>query len=261
MAIDPVFQSLGIPAEHGTSDGPTPAPGYVAKAVHFDGSVNLNIDSLTATDNSTCSYSGWFKTSADASGGTLMLWTSDPTNDNNLGGIGGGSLIGWTLELGTSVGFKDNELLAEDLPSNDGVWHHVLASLNTLTASTTNGAIYVDGVKSNGTFVHNGNNFASEGFNGLRFIIGQDTFGDDWVGDVADLWIAPGVFLCETDGTISQANLAKFISGGKPVDPSGFPASAMLFSGDIAGFPVNQGTGGAFTLTGTLTNAGTSPSD
>jgi hypothetical protein len=54
---------------------------------------------------------------------------------------------------------------------------------------------------------------------------------------------------------------------GKPVNlgtngqtPTG-TIPAMFFSGDASGFPTNQGTGGAFTLTGSLTNASTSPSD
>jgi len=36
---------------------------------------------------------------------------------------------------------------------------------------------------------------------------------------------------------------------GKPVNPAGFPASAMLFSGNASNFGFNRGTGGAFVTT------------
>jgi hypothetical protein len=62
--------------------------------------------------------------------------------------------------------------------------------------------------------------------------------------------------------TIPDATRRLFISATKkPMDPSGFPSAAMLFSGDSTTFPINQGTGGDFSLTGTLTNASTSPSN
>ncbi len=82
------------------------------------------------------------------------------------------------------------------------------------------------------------------------------------LGDMADVWVAPGVSLLDGAGLIPEATRRLFISAtGKPVDPSGFPASAMLFSGNAASFGTNQGTGGAFTTTGTLTNSSSSPSD
>jgi len=65
-----------------------------------------------------------------------------------------------------------------------------------------------------------------------------------------------------------EANRRKFIDAiGKPVFlgsdgslPTGV-APAMFFSGDSTAFATNRGTGGPFTLTGSLTNASTSPSD
>lgn len=83
-------------------------------------------------------------------------------------------------------------------------------------------------------------------------------------GDASDWWIGPGVYL---DFTI-QGNRRKFITaGGKPVwlgqhgeRPTG-TAPAIFLGGDRILFPRNRGTGGALTLSGTLTNATTSPSD
>lgn len=121
---------------------------------------------------------------------------------------------------------------------------------------------YIDGVQAIFTINDSTGTFDVV-INGLPYYIGADTFGDNLTGDVADLWIAPGVSLVGLDGNISPTNLAKFIdpTTKKPVNPSGFPSAPMLFSGDHTGFATNQGTGGAFTVTGTLTNASTSPSD
>ena len=85
-----------------------------------------------------------------------------------------------------------------------------------------------------------------------------------FTGDIADVYIAPGQFI---DFSV-EANRRKFISAdGKPVDlgsncstPTG-TAPAVCFSGNASSFGTNKGTGGAFTLTGTLTDAVTSPSN
>lgn len=82
--------------------------------------------------------------------------------------------------------------------------------------------------------------------------------------DVSNFYVAMGQFL---DLSIPD-NVAKFIDGtGKPVSlgttgasPTGI-APTIFFSGDSSTFPVNHGTGGTFTLTGSLTNASSSPSD
>ena len=100
-------------------------------------------------------------------------------------------------------------------------------------------------------------------YNGVPFFIGTDGFGNDYIGDMADLRIMIGQYV---DFSV-EANRRLFIdASGKPVDPVTTTATlggpgCVLFSGDATGFAVNQGTGGAFSLTGTLTNASTSPSD
>jgi hypothetical protein len=80
--------------------------------------------------------------------------------------------------------------------------------------------------------------------------------------DMSDLFMWYGKDIDFSD----SANRAKFIdTHGKPVDPSvavaAFGTPTVLLSGDSSGFIANKGTGGAFTLTGTLTNAATSPSN
>lgn len=97
-----------------------------------------------------------------------------------------------------------------------------------------------------------------------NFYIGDDGNGNYYTGDMADLWIGYDQYL----DLSNPANIAKFISGGKPVYlgangelPTGVSPS-IFFSGNATQFgQPNLGTGGAFTLTGPLTNAATSPSD
>jgi hypothetical protein len=80
--------------------------------------------------------------------------------------------------------------------------------------------------------------------------------------DVAEAWFAPGQFV---DFSV-VANRRKFRTvGGTAVGlgpdgstPTGI-APAVYFSGDATAFPVNKGTGGAFTKSGTITDAPTSP--
>jgi hypothetical protein len=111
--------------------------------------------------------------------------------------------------------------------------------------------------------------FIIPNINNTPFYFGSDTFGDNLTGDIADVWVAPGVSLLSGSGasaTISEATRRKFIdAGGKPVDldcskPTG-SAPAICFTGDASTFGTNEGTGGAFTTSGTLTDAASSPSN
>lgn len=87
--------------------------------------------------------------------------------------------------------------------------------------------------------------------------------GNTSAADFSSFGLWTGSSIVEADNTISEINRRKFVTAdGKPVDPSNWPASPVLmFVGNAAAFATNQGTGGAFTLTGTLTDASTSPSD
>lgn len=97
---------------------------------------------------------------------------------------------------------------------------------------------------------------------GSDFWFGQDGFNVKITGDVADFRLWVGQYL---DFSL-VANRRYFIrTNGKPTDPS--YAVALLgnpiisFIGNSTNFPTNGGTGGAFSVTGSLSNAGTSPTD
>jgi hypothetical protein len=103
----------------------------------------------------------------------------------------------------------------------------------------------------------------SMAFNGKSFSLMDDGFGDFITGDMADFQYWVGVSLLSA-GNISEATRRLFVDGnGKPVNPSTAAATlgqqTILFSGNASQFPTNQGTGGAFSLTGTLTNASSHP--
>jgi|GEM_PF-6388859 len=190
-----------------------------------------------------------------------FVWTSSDFGVTWGHGVDG-NFYDW---VSVSISADGQKLVAG--ASGDGVIVHTSADAGTTWAyrrvitGTRVVLGYIDGVKAIQGYSDTGPSF-NIAMNGLGFVIGGDTYDDNLIGDVADLWIAPGVSLL-TGTNVSAETLGLFIDdNGKPVDPSGFPASAILLSGDADTFATNQGTGGAFTVTaGSLTNATTSPSD
>ncbi len=231
--------------------------GYTASAVHFDGDAWLDIASLTATDNDKFSVAFWFKASpvqgadffvTDPNGGytTQTLWDTGKIE----------------VQLGNAAG--DTYFILGTSGNPDATWHCLIASGETNHADGLKpGKLYLDDVDV--TVPQDGVGAFTMAFNGLEFVFGSDTFGSTIVGDIADVRIMPGVSLLVA-GDIPEATRRLFIdANGKPVDPATATATLgaprILFSGDATGFATNQGTGGTFTLTGSLTNASTSPSD
>ncbi len=253
--------------------------GYTAKAVHFDGATWLRNGSLVATDSNFFSFSYWFKNSdlATANMNCGLTFVVDPeggytTDLDNRGVIPtptinlGMGLLNAAGTLGVTTSIIDPNTTAP--PVTDTSWHHLLFSGETGLASGSNvRSFWFDDVDM--THLDSDQGPFQMAFNGLSFWFGADNFGGGTgsgiLGDVADAQIMPNTYLV-SGGTIPQATRRLFISAsGKPVDPATAIATlgtpAILFSGDAAGFAANQGTSGAFTLTGSLTNASTSPSD
>lgn len=103
---------------------------------------------------------------------------------------------------------------------------------------------------------------------GSDFFFGQDGWGVKITGDVADfrLWLGSAV-----DFSVVNNRRLFIRSNGKPADTSlpvailGNPIVSFIADPDvtdpISAFVTNGGTGGDFTLTGSLTAASTSPTD
>jgi hypothetical protein len=142
-------------------------------------------------------------------------------------------------------------------------WVHVIASWNAGSAAQ----MYLNDVSSisittntAGTIKYDGDRAAVGRY---AHTIGTPNPPDGLDGDLADFWFTP-TFIDLSVG----ANRRKFVTAGvKPVDlgangqlPTG-SSPAVFIKGPAASFDTNLGTGGNFTVTGTLTNATTSPSD
>ncbi len=254
-----------------------PPAGYAAHAVHFAGSHNslgptyLSRSSLACTNNGILSFSYWIKgidSSASTSG--TALWVSDPSNYDTF----------HTLSLHSATqGWHEIALTASNtllqvfvrFPALSGSgWHHVLGSANTnLALGSKKFAIYYDDVLQTAQQFDDADPAFVINLNALPFYFGDDNFAVDGpTMDVCDVWIAPGVSLLSGSGplrgSIDEATRRQFTDfdtgiGCIPIDPTTFPSSAILFTGGPSTFATNLGTGGAFTLTGSLTAASTSP--
>jgi hypothetical protein len=233
--------------------------------VHFDGATWLSIVSLTATSPRQFFSVIWLRVASLNDNPFSPLGVTDPntlydplleletgnspSNFFSYSSVaGGGALKGFTLNETVSAGVWLPLLVSADSNHAQGakVVQMYLGDSNVLDVAQT---------------VDSGPAFDMV-FNGLSYFFGSDAAGDTLTADVADVRIDPGRFV---DFSV-EANRRLFIgANGKPVDPAVATASlgipVILFSGDATGFAVNQGTGGAFTLTGALTNASTSPSD
>jgi hypothetical protein len=236
---------------------------YVAKAVHFNGSTYLaNLDGLTVADSQTGSFSFWLK---DAPLNAVVFFVEN-TSSTPL------NCFGLDFESGQLVFTGEDDVTAQDgfarrwatdamyvgdiLPG----WHHFVGGFDASVAPARS-ALYVDRVLVSEVLQFpNGVPFSMP-LLGIKAGLGAlETGGSPFTGDMADVWVSTENILSDTDDIVG-AVLDKFITGsGKPVDPVNFPSGFALFSGDASTF-ANQGTGGAFVLTGTLTDASTSPSD
>ncbi len=231
---------------------------YHADAVNFDGSTWLSIASLSAPDTALYSMVFWANMGADP--GNPILSVVDPldtyTNFCSLADHPRIALYNGAdrLRIDSNVGFADSG------------WRCLIMSAETNFPTGEKKAKLYVGDDDAGSIVFDDGPFTML-FSGLPFVVGTDLDGADLVGDIADLRIMPGVSLFGEGADIPLVTRRLFIdANGKPVNPAvataalGVPG-AMLFSGDATGFATNQGAGGAFTLTGSFTDADSSPSD
>jgi hypothetical protein len=233
---------------------------YAATAVHFDGTVNLSINSLSVTNHDALSLAFWIKGAPQDS---KKLYVVDGTG--NYTSIGDTDLLG---NIHTSIGNGAGTNYVSEYTDEaikvalDSTWHCIISSMESDTGRQK---IYIDDTDATELDL-NASPFTAL-FNALPFMFGDDGFGNGITADFAIVRIMPGVSLLDGGGDIPLATRRLFIdASGKPVDPAVATAAlgftgAILFDGDATGFATNQGTGGAFTLTGTPTNASTSPSD
>lgn len=211
---------------------------------------------------------------ADSKSGILSAWVRKDSEPASVLSIIRTASDGFSLTWpGTAIGtFNINGKnsssatilgLSTSSEYHTSVWHHILASWDLNAAA---GYLYIDDTSdlstptlTNDTIDYTQTNWA----------IGAKTDGTlKWDGCLAEVYFAPGQFLDLSVVT----NRRKFISsGGKPVYlgsdgslPTGVAPIVYQRVADaaaVATFATNLGTGGDFSITGTLTTGSTSPSD
>ncbi len=238
--------------------------GYVAKAVHFNG-VSAYLQrgaSLTGlVPSKKCFFAAWLKSINPADGSYLGAIYDGL--DNGVFQILGGNTegnpgISLELNLVNNIGNPGGPQWGNATIANTDTWH-LYAGTADMNGSASFQFILDDAssIITGGTFIPDDISFP-----GTDCFIGQEGFGDFNAFDVADLRFWSGI---APDLSVTANRRALIDAQGKPVDPAvstaAFGQPIILFSGDKDTFSGNQGTGGPFTLTGTLTNASTSPSD
>ena len=238
---------------------------YVTRAVHCEGDDDAarGADLTGASDGKEISCSFWIKTTNSSENYLMSSHTAGADTSINDSSIGSGTAGDgkWGLTVYNTSDSKIGNVWT-NTAINDGEWHHVAMSMDLLNGV---GVVYVDGVedKASGAILTNDT---------------IDLTDTDWrvftdnssqlTADVADLWINFN-YIDFSD----SATRAKFInSSGKPVDlgddgstPTGTkPIMYFKLAADVDAptFYTNKGSGGGFgTVSGTLTEASSSPSD
>jgi hypothetical protein len=256
----------GVTASEGRTGAATGPPNlYVASAVHFAGAIQSNGPtwleraSLTCgTDNGLFAFSIWAKHWENALNVNGLIFVTDPASIYApMMQLGGGNDIIYNTY------FSGGQYLNAQYNTVVGTgWHHILGSFDSNKAAGAKiAALYVDDIlrTGNGSYADAGAAFITAS-NAKKFVFADDGTGSSGIDcDFADVWIAPNVSL-HVGTAIPVANRRLFIDAlGKPMDPAGFPTGAILFKGNMSTFATNTGTGGAFTLHGSLTNASSSP--
>jgi hypothetical protein len=210
---------------------------------------------------------------ADSKKGILSFWTRTDGNatgsfrrviclSSSLGGIGDIFRCN-TGQTGVSTTMVGTPLQMVTSSYAQGTWMNVLGSWDMATLTTH---LYVNDVLDmNNVFTAD----ANLDYTGGDCSVGGDPNGSNKMnGCLADLYFAPGQYL---DFSVT-ANRRLFISAtGKPVHlgtsgaiPTGTAPIVFLSikKGEAAAnFALNRGTGGDFTITGSLDTGSSSPSD
>jgi len=232
---------------------------YYASAVRFPGTAYLRRNAwLTGVGAfNKFIFSAWIKLSAP----NLGMWAGTMTGADQF--YQGTTDNGVTFWPSISFGNSYSDTFPNTPGMNSTTWQHLFITADISAADGTP-ANWIKHFFINGTEKTNTADDTDGADNsvaaGTDFYFGQDGFGNSFTGDVADVQFWLGSYL---DFTI-QANRELFILAGRPVNPliaaQTLGAQTILFQGNVSNFSTNQGTGGTFTLTGSLTNSTSSPS-
>jgi len=242
----------------------TTAAGFTANAVDFDGSTGVALTTgFTGGGNSKQGvFSLWFYNDNATWQGTGNIYefaTSSGTFVDRLNLASSGRMV-WTVR--TSVPATIFTITTSNDALGNQTWQHVTGWFDT-TSGVTTAEIFVDGV-SVGTATPTTD--ALIGTIGRGGVGSNSSGGSSFLhngGQLSEVWV-------ETTETLDMGvstNQDKFRLAGKPVSlgadgstPTGNQPEVYL-TNPTATWQTNQGGAGGFTEFGTLTTAGTSPSD
>ncbi len=243
--------------------------GYRAPAVHFDGTAILDRDGgLTGvSDTSRMILFMWIN----------GLWQGFPgldsdylfygqTTDNQGTKIGDESAT-FSSDSGGSFYELDYYGGAHGPIPPSSVWVPLLLSINFgFSAPNMRGAVYFSDTSFGVNSSQTGGPITLTPSSWYTAACASDSDTPSTLGDFSNVMCWFGNDIVQPDNTINEADRRNFFtSDGKAVNPSlaiaAYGQPSLYFAGDKDHFATNQGTGGSFTLTGTLTNASTSPSD
>lgn len=237
---------------------------FLVDAAAFDGSTYLiRGASLGMTAGRQFLASGWVKTTKGTTqtllrntNGTVFITIDFGQLNFTLSSAGGAATLIATSALATLT---------------DGLWHHFAFSANTnFAAGAKLVKLMIDGVADAFSMVQDLDAAFDIELDDTDWAIGTRPSSPGtrtFQGDMAEFYVTNSYL----DVSV-PANLAKFYNSGVPVDlgatgnlPTGTAAVVYETLGDgetpASKFAINKGTGGGWTLTGTLTTSATSPSD
>lgn len=249
---------------------------YVAKAMHLDPNVFMDIAALAASDSPFLTVATFFRATVEAisaggSGTNLVLIDFYPAGDEDCITLTFGSNGPGALAIG-AASFDDNPDNGQSLslvqvgpttgyPAFDGEYHSLVFSFDVNHDNAQLSAMYLDRVLIASGNAHVDKPAFSFKFSGAEVGIPDTT--SDWnptpACDLGGYYLAfPGVKIVQDDNTILDADLNRFVTvDNKPVDP----ATIIAHYGDPAIYLTcdatdltNHGTGGDIIVTGTPTD-------
>jgi len=236
-------------------------PAYRPNAVNFDGTTTVlsRGGGLTgAVDGNSILASFWFKRAVDGTASTV------------LGGIGAagaagsrvllnlaGSISVVQIAVSNSSGTTIGDIRSSASYNAASGWNHCVASMQM--ASTATRWLYMNDVPDLATVATYTTGATIDWTLVDWFVSGGGTANPKTNGDLADIMVWPSYL----DLSVT-ANRRLFIGGDKmPVDPAkavaALGAPIIQLNGPTSGWPTNKGSGGGFSLSGTLADAATRP--
>jgi hypothetical protein len=251
--------------------------GGVIGGVTLDGATNnIGIASLAATDSPYIAVSFWIRYHDATAVRNAISYANDVEDNYGIwhgnwnGGANDGKLASVFMD---EVSFAYDRVIGPAVTAS-GAWIHYLIVFKGVDDGTEDNQIvvYENRVKLALTYNNHPAGDLTPTLNGKSFYVGSDSYNSAAAFDMAEFWLQTGHDFLEADGTITGANLDKFIDATlKPV-PLGADGSTptgtapVIFchrdAGDAAAtFATNLGTGGALTLEGVLTDPVDNPGD